>query len=76
MPIHNSILNNNNKEVNSFIEDILEISKEQDKQEEKDNLFYSLVPKIHLSAVRNLVKTQFNNNLDEYLKQSLSFLTL
>lgn len=45
MPIHNSILNNNNKEVNSFIEDILEISKEQDKQEEKDNLFYSLVPK-------------------------------
>ncbi|WP_423364725.1 replication endonuclease [Burkholderia sp. LMG 21824] len=74
MPIHNSILNNNNKEVNSFIEDILEISKEQDKQEEKDNLFYSLVPKIHLSAVRNLVKTQFNNNLDEYLKTIPKFL--
>lgn len=74
MPIHNSILNNNNKEVNSFIEDILEISKEQDKQEEKDNLFYSIVPKIHLSAVRNLVKTQFNNNLDEYLKTIPKFL--
>lgn len=74
MPIHNSILNNNNKEVNSFIEDILEISNEQDKQEEKDNLFYSLVPKVHLSAVRNLVKTQFNNNLDEYLKTIPKFL--
>ena len=45
MPIHNSILNNNNKEVNSFIEDILEISKEQDKQEEKTIYFTVLSQK-------------------------------
>lgn len=66
--MNNSILNNNNLKVNTFDEDVLEISKEIDKQEEKDNLFYSLVPKIHLSAVKNLVKVQFNNNLDDYLK--------
>lgn len=66
--MNNSILSNNNLNVNSFNEDVLEISKELDQQEEQANLFYALVPKIHRSTVRNLVKVQFNNNLDDYLK--------
>lgn len=49
-------------------DDILEMSNEIDKQDEKDNLFYSLVPKIHQSTVRNLVKKQFNNVLNDYIK--------
>lgn len=72
--MYNSILNNNKKEVNSFEQDVLEISIEIDKQEEKENLFYSLVPKIHKSTVINLVKNQFNGNLNDYLKTIPKFL--
>jgi hypothetical protein len=53
--------------VNSFEEDILQISAEIDKELEAENKFYSLVPNIHKSAVRNLIKTQFKNNLEEYI---------
>jgi hypothetical protein len=72
--MNNTILSNNNLKVNSFDEDVLEISIKIDKQEEKDNLFYSLVPKIHKSTVINLVNKQFNGNLEDYLKTIPKFL--
>lgn len=54
--------------VNTFEQDILLVSDQIDKELEAENKLYSLVPNIHKSAVRNLIKTQFNNNLDEYIK--------
>lgn len=71
--MNNLIIRKTELNVNTFDEDILIISEELDKQEEQDNKFYSLVPKIHLSAVKNLVKVQFNNKLEDYLKTIPTF---
>ena len=62
------MINNINLKVNNFEEDILEVSNEIDLEFEKENKLFSLVPKIHQSAVRNLIKTHFQGNLNNYLE--------
>lgn len=76
MQTHKTIIINNSIEVNDFKKIFLDlIEEEEEKQEPLDfddksrfSKIFNLAPKIHHNYIQHIVKTQFNDSVEDYIK--------